>query len=218
MITRVRGFTVLEAAQRSPAWFAARLGRLTASRAADMLATLKSGEAISRRELRRQLVRERQTGQVGEDRLETPAMQAGRAREPLAREWYEALTGAFVTQTGFLAHRTLQAGVSLDGHVGDYLGLLELKCPTATTHADYLAAGDQIPGAHRKQIIHALWITGARWCDWMSFSPEFPPDLRAVVVRVDRDEREIASYALAATLFLREVDAAAAPHARTGVR
>lgn len=208
MITRAHAFTVLEAPQKSPAWVAARLGRLTASRAADMLATVKGGEAIGRRNLRVQLVRERLTGRLCEDPFESAAMRTGTAREPAAREWYEAVTGQFVTQTGFLAHRRLQAGVSLDGHVGDYIGLLELKCPLAITHADYLAAGDTIPTDHRKQIVHALWITGARWCDWMSYQPEFPPELRAHLVRVDRDDREIASYALAATMFLREVDAA----------
>ena len=53
-----------------------------------------------------------------------------------------------------------------------------------------------------------LWVTGALWCDWMSYQPEFPPVMRAHLVRVERDEREIATYALAVALFLREVDAA----------
>ena len=42
----------------------------------------------------------------------------------------------------------------------------------------------------------------------MSYQPAFPPVLRAHLVRVERDEREIATYALAVALFLREVDAA----------
>jgi len=205
MITRAHAFTVLEAPQLSPAWVAARLGRLTGSRAADMLATVKGGESIGRRTLREQLARERLTGRPHGPTYESAAMRTALEREPAARDWYEAVTGTFVTRTGFLAHRTLPVGVSLDGHVGDYQGLLELKCPLALTHADYLTAGT-LPGPHRKQIIHALWLTGARWCDWMSYQPEFPPALRALVVRVERDEREVASYALAAALFLREVD------------
>lgn len=207
MITRVHGFTVVDTAQGSPAWVRARLGRLTGSRAADMLAVVKGGESIGRRSLRRQLARERVTGRSHGPRFESPAMRAGRALEPAARDWYEALTGRFVTRTGFLAHRTLQAGVSLDGHVGDYEGLVELKCPLALTHADYLTGGDKLSAVHARQIVHALWLTGARWCDWVSFNPEFPIDLRAHVVRVERDERAIASYALAVALFLREVDA-----------
>jgi hypothetical protein len=201
----MRAFTELDVPQRSPAWFAARLGRLTGSRAADMLAAGKGGEAVSRRSLRAQLVRERVTGRVHDGGFDSPAMRTGRDREAAARDWYEALTGTLVTVTGFLAHRTLQAGVSLDGHVGDYAGLLEIKCPQVLTHAGTLA-GARLPPAHHKQIVHALWLTGAPWCDWMSFNPEFPARHRGTIVRVVRDEREIATYALAAGLFLREVD------------
>jgi hypothetical protein len=71
-----------------------------------------------------------------------------------------------------------------------------------------MTARGKVPGDHYKQIVHGLWLTGARWCDWVSFCPEYPPALRAVVVRVERDERAIASYALAVALFLREVDVA----------
>lgn len=202
-----RAFTVLEVSQRSPEWAAARLGRLTGSRAADMLSTVKGGESVGRRTLREQLVRERRTGRSHASTFSSAAMHAGLAHEAAARAWYEALTGRLLTETGFLAHDTLQAGVSLDGHVGDYEGLVEIKCPLPLTHAEYLSGS--IPGAHRKQIVHALWLTGAQWCDWVSFSPEFPPDLRAAVVRVERDEKAIASYALAVAMFLREVDVAA---------
>lgn len=203
-----RMFTVLDVPQRSPAWVAARLGRLTGSRAADMLATAKGRahtcESVGRRTLREQLVRERSTGRSHAPTFDSPAMRAGLAHEAAARAWYEALTGRFLTETGFLAHDTLQAGVSLDGHVGDFEGLVEIKCPLALTHAEYLTG--RMPSGHHKQIVHALWLTGARWCDWVSFHPAFPPDLRAIVVRVDRDEQVIASYALAVALFLREVD------------
>ena len=208
-------FTVLDAPQLSSAWITARLGRLTGSRAADMLATAKGGrkghtcESVGRRTLREQLVRERRTGRPHGSTFESAAMRTGLKRQDAARDWYEALTGTFMTQTGFLAHDTLQAGVSLDGHVGDFERLVEIKCPLALTHVDYLAAGGKIPCAHHKQIVHALWVTGARWCDWMSYHPDFPPALRGHLVRVARDEREIATYALAVALFLREVDAEA---------
>jgi len=206
-------FTVLDVEQLSPAWVTARLGRLTGSRAADMLATARGGrkvhtcESVGRSTLRLQLARERVTGRPHGSPFESASMRTGLAREAAARDWYEALTGQFLTRTGFLSHDTLSVGVSLDGHVGDFQGIVEIKCPLALTHVDYLAAGGKIPGAHHKQIVHALWVTGARWCDWMSFNPEFPPALRAHLVRVERDERAIAAYALAVALFLREVDA-----------
>src|SRR5437879_4169734 len=119
-----RGFTVVTAEQRSDEWHRARLGRLTGSRAADMLATVKSGEAASRRNLRTQLVLERLTGRVQETGFVSAAMQQGIDREADAYAAYEALTGQHLVRTGFLRHDTLMVGCSLDGHAGDFESLI----------------------------------------------------------------------------------------------
>lgn len=199
-------FTVVEAEQRSQEWFMARLGRLTGSRAADMLATIKSGEAAARRDLRMQLVCERLTQTLQEDAFVNAAMQRGIECEPLAFSAYESLTGNVAHRTGFLAHNTLAIGCSLDGHIGDFAGILEVKCPKSATHLGYLKAG-KVPAAYLPQITHNLWVTGAAWCDFLSFDDRFPPALQTVLIRHDRNEQEIASYALAAGLFLAEVAA-----------
>jgi len=191
--------------QRSPEWFTARLGKLTGSRAKDMLATIKNGEAAPRRNLRVQLVLERLTGRSQENGYQSHAMQQGIEREVDAFAVYEGLTGTLLTSSGFLEHDTLMAGCSLDGHVGDFEGLVEIKCPQAATHLDYLKTGT-IPGDYYKQITHALWITGAQWCDWLSFNPDFPEPLQVKLVRVVRSEAAIAAYETAATAFLAEVD------------
>ena len=200
-----RAFTVIEAEQRSPAWFAARLGRLTGSRAGDMLATIKSGEAAARRDLRMQLVCERLTGQLQEDAFVNVAMQRGIDCEPLAFAAYEALTGQMVQRTGFCAHSVHQAGCSLDGHVGDFDGLIELKCPKSATHLRYLRAGT-VPAEHLAQITHNLWITGAAWCDFVSFDDRFPTNLHFFRARVDREPQAIAAYEASALRFLAEIE------------
>jgi len=204
-----RAFTVVEAPQGSPAWAAARLGRLTSSRAADMLATIKSGESAGRRNLRAQLALERITGRSQAPTFQSEAMRQGLAREAEAAGQYEALTGTLLRSTGFLSHTALMMGASLDGHVGEFVGVVEIKCPIAATHLEYLTTGT-IPGDYRKQIAHQLFMSGARWCDWVSYCPEFPADLQLRIVRVERSDQEMAAYALAAALFLREVDAAVA--------
>lgn len=203
-LTLVRDFTVIDAEQRSEDWFMARLGRLTGSRAADMLATIKSGEAAARRDLRVQLVCERLTQTLQEDPFINAAMQRGIDCEPLAFAAYESLTGQMATRTGFLAHNTLPVGCSLDGHVGAFEGLVEVKCPKSATHLSYLRAG-KVPAAYVPQITHNLWVTGAAWCDFLSFDDRFPPHLQTFLVRHQRNEQEIAAYALAAALFLNEV-------------
>jgi hypothetical protein len=198
-------FRIIEAEQRSPEWFAARLGRLTGSRAGDMLATIKSGEAAARRDLRMQLVCERLTGQLQEDVFINAAMQRGIDCEPLAFAAYEARTGQMVQRTGFLAHSEHLAGCSLDGHVGEFDGLIELKCPKSATHLKYLRAG-VVPAEHVPQITHNLWITGAAWCDFVSYDDRFPEALGLFVVRVPRDEQAIAVYEAFALAFLAEVE------------
>lgn len=207
-------FTVVDVPQRSPAWFQARLGRLTGSRAADMIATTKKGAHTARRaDLCTQLVLERLTGQVQEDGWISPEMRRAVCLEPRAFAAYEALTGRVAQRSGFLAHTTLPVGCSLDGHVGDFTGILEVKCPKAATHLAYLTSGT-VPPEYLPQIVHNLWITGAAWCDFLSFDDRFPPPLQTMLVRYARNEEEIALYTLAVAAFLSEVGDAYAAVAR----
>lgn len=196
---------VLDCEQRSDEWRKARLGKLTGSAAAGMLATIQKGEAAGRRNLRARLVLERLTGKSGEKSFESLAMKDGTEREPDALLMYEALTGQLVTRTGFIAHDTLLAGCSLDGHLGEFEGIVEAKAPIAATHLDYLESG-KVPGEYLKQITHNLWITGAQWCDWLSYQPDFPEPLQVKMVRVVRDEAAIQEYEQKARAFLQEVD------------
>ncbi len=191
--------------QRSAEWFAARLGKLTASRAGDMLATIKSGEAAARRDLRTQLVCERLTGTCQDDVFINDAMQRGMDKEADAFAAYEALTGELAHTVGFIAHDTALAGCSPDGVIGDFAGLLECKCPKSATHLKYLRAG-KVPPDYLPQLTHSLWVTGAPWIDFVSFDDRFPDSLRIFQVRVQRAECDLLGYELAATLFLSEVE------------
>jgi hypothetical protein len=170
-----------------------------------MLATIKTGEAAARRDLRMQLVCERLTGQPQEDGFVNAAMQRGIDLEPLAFAAYEAQTGAVAARSGFLSHTSLMAGCSLDGHVGNFDGIVELKCPKSSTHLRYLREGG-IPKDYMPQITHNLWISGAQWCDFLSFDDRFSVDLQVFYVRVERDEQAIAEYEAKALAFLAEVD------------
>src|SRR6185503_9750953 len=134
-------------------------------------------------------------GKSQENGYQSAAMQAGIDREPDALALYEAVTGRLLTQTGFRSHKTLMAGCSLDGHVGDFERIVEVKCPIAATHLEYLKSG-VVPGEYLKQIQHGLWLTGAQCCDWLSYHPDFPEPLQAKLVTVERNEAEIASYEL----------------------
>lgn len=203
-------FTVIDCEQRSEAWHKARLGKLCGSKAADMLARRNDGKpAAGRQNLLTQLVLERITGRSHEGGYQSRYMDQGVEREVDATGQYEALTGQPVFSVGFLQHPELAAGVSLDGYIGHLEqpdGIIEIKCPIPATHLEYIETG-KVPGDYLKQVQHALWITGAKWCDWMSFNPDFPEPLRAKVVRVEAKPEEMDAYELMVRLFLKDVDA-----------
>lgn len=192
--------------QRSPEWIALRLGRLTASKAGDMSAQIKSGEAASRRNLRVQLALERITARAQERSYTSGPMLDGIEREPAALAHYEAMTGVLVRPIGFVSHNELMAGCSPDGLIGED-GLLSIKSPTPAIHWEYLRTGT-VPRDYMLQIVHEFWITGRRWCDWMSYSSDFPDGAQVKLVRVERIEKDVKAYALLAHTFLDEVDLA----------
>lgn len=201
----MHNFTVVAAAQRSPEWKRARAGRLTASRAKDVLATIKSGEAAARRDLRVQLVVERLTGEPQDSDFVNADMQRGIDLEPAAFAAYEAFTGHVPERCGFVAHNELLIGCSPDGVLDDFGGLLELKVPRSATHLGYLRSGT-VPAEHLPQLLHALWVTGADYIDFLSYDPRFPAHLQTFYVRLERDEAAIDAYARKALAFLEEVE------------
>jgi hypothetical protein len=194
--------------QRTPEWKILRLGKLTGSRAADATAKIKSGaEAASVRNLRVQLVLERITGQPHDRDHKSWAMQQGIETEADAYAAYEALTGTLLRSVGFVERADAPMGCSLDGVVGDAerpTGVIEIKCPYSATHLDYLTTG-KVPGDYLKQIAHSLYVTGAEWCDWLSFDPAFPAPLQAKLVRVHRKDVDIDGYVAEALAFLLSV-------------
>jgi hypothetical protein len=198
-------FTILEAEQRSPEWFAARAGRLTGSRAADMLTTIRTGEAAARRDLRLQLVCERMTGRPQEEGFVNKEMQRGIDLEAMARAEYEAATGLIVRTTGFLCANDIPVGCSLDGDVDNFRGIVELKCPKSATHLCYLRDGI-VPREYRAQLRHNMWVTGAEWADFVSYDDRFPTELQLFQVRLHRKDADIDGYEKEAFAFLKEVD------------
>jgi putative phage-type endonuclease len=198
---------IREVDQRSPEWFQLRAGKLTASRAADMMATLKSSkEAAARRDLRLQLVCERLTQRSAERDYQNEDMLRGIELEPVALALTELRLDRLIQPVGFIEHDVLLAGCSPDGIVGDFEGLVEIKCPKSATHLSYLRAG-VVPPDYLFQIVHQLWITGAQWCEFVSYDDRFPEPLQMFHVKHLRDDAEIDAYELLVRQFLREVDA-----------
>jgi hypothetical protein len=170
-----------------------------------MLATIKSGEAAARRDLRMRLVCERLTGQPEEPGYVSAEMQRGIDCESLAFAAYELHVGQVAMPVGFVRSREHQAGCSPDGVIGDFDGLLSIKCPKTATHVRYLRGDKKIPSDYVPQMLHELWVTGAEFYDFLSWDDRLPEHLQVFYVRVQRDEAQIAEYAKKAIAFLDEV-------------
>lgn len=197
-------FTICNAPQRSPEWLADRLGLATSSRAADVLAKIKSGEAAARRDYRAQLVAERLTGKPQEDGFVNADMERGIQLEAAARMAYEAHSGLLAEEVGFLRSVALDAGCSLDGAVNAFEGIVEIKCPRTATHINWLRDG-KVPARHVPQVQHSLLLTGSAWADFVSFCPALPDNLSLFVTRVYAKDLPLAQYEAELLQFLKEV-------------
>jgi putative phage-type endonuclease len=190
--------------QGSPEWFAMRLGKVTASRITDVLAKVKTGEAVTREDYRTELVVQRLTNKPSET-FTNPAMEWGTLQEPMARIAYEEKASVFVEQVLFVEHPTIEwFGCSPDGLVGDE-GLLEIKAPSSKNHIKYLLGGKP-PAKYVPQMQCQMAVTGRKWCDFVSYDPRLPEDLQLFVVRLERDVSFIMSMEEEVDKFLKEVN------------
>jgi putative phage-type endonuclease len=190
--------------QGSDEWFAARIGKVTASRVADVIAKTKTGFSTSRDNYMAQLVCERLTGQKSES-FTNAAMQHGTETEPLARLSYEVSQNVLVDEVGFVPHPSIiMAGASPDGLVGDD-GLLEIKCPNTATHIETLLS-QTVPGKYNTQMQFQMACTERSWCDFVSFDNRLPSELQLFVKRVPRDNMYIRLMEEEIVKFLNELD------------
>ncbi|CAB4126097.1 phage_rel_nuc, putative phage-type endonuclease [uncultured Caudovirales phage] len=190
--------------QRTEQWFAARLGKVTASRVSDVMSRTAKGPGASRETYMTQLIAEVITGQRGES-FSSAAMQWGTDQEPHARAAYELRTREFVDETGFHVHpRISQCGASPDGLVLN--GLIEIKCPATTTHIEYLVS-KRVPAKYQAQMQLQMAVMERPWCDFVSFDPRMPVDLQLLILRVERDQTYIDLMEKEVELFLGEMNA-----------
>lgn len=200
---------VIDCEQGSADWLAARAGRVTASRIADVVARGKSGPSASRANYAAELVIERITGQPYGDKFRSAAMDRGNEQEAGARELYAFMVDQDVETVGFVLHPTIErAGCSPDSLVGER-GLAQFKCPHSSTHLDLLMGGS-IEGRYVKQMQWEMACTGRQWTDFVSFDDRFPPELQLHIQRIERDDAMIAELETAARVFLAEVEATVA--------
>jgi putative phage-type endonuclease len=189
--------------QGTTEWFAARCGKVTASRVADIIAKTKTGYSTSRDNYMAQLVCERMTGKPAES-FSNSAMQWGTDTEPFARAAYEAKVDILVTEVGFITHPTIaMSGASPDGLADK--GLVEIKCPNTATHIATLL-DQKVPEKYITQMMWQMACTERQWCDFVSFDPRMPEKYQLFIKRINFDKQLVDSLENSVIQFLGDVD------------
>lgn len=170
--------------QNTEEWLDLRVGKITSSGVAKIMANLGKGFGDPAKRYAIQLARERVTGMRSKSgRIYTSDMQRGDDMEPVARSAYE--------EYYMHAHRDLisarEGGFFEMGNLGDSPdaiigsppkridGVLEIKCPSDEQHYDCISGKFKFgyPPMYRWQIYHHLNVTRAKWCDFVSYNPDF---------------------------------------------
>lgn len=190
---------IIDCAQNSPEWYAARLGIPTASRFKDVIA---KGQGLTRRKYLYTLAGERLTGEPAES-YSNEAMERGHALEAEARERYAFQRDAEPQLVGFMRRKVGEhwIGASPDALLGED-GLLEIKTKAPHLQLECLDGG-RLPPDHVAQVQGQLWVSGRQWADFVSYWPKLP----LFVIRVERDDAYIATLSAEVMAFCDELEA-----------
>lgn len=176
--------------QGSEEWLKLRLGVATASNF-DKIITTTGKESESLKKYALQLATELML-ETPEPSFKNDVMARGNELESLARDAYQEQTFKVVEQITMFKSDCGNFGYSPDGLVDDD-GLVEIKCPIATTHFKYLL-DNKMPTDYWQQVQGGLWVGQRKWIDFVSFNSYFR-DKKLFVIRVERDEEYIAKLA-----------------------
>lgn len=178
---------IWECTQGSNEWHNLRMGIPTASAFDRIIQPKQMGYAAAAEGYACELAIERLLGESVDPPGGIPQMERGKMLEPHAIAHFEVVHGT-TAKVGFISDPELTWGCSPDAILAHELAGLELKCPSAHTHAKYMVSDD--PGAdYRCQIQGSMMVTGfPRWF-FMSYHPGLPE----VVCPYERDEKFIAA-------------------------
>ncbi len=189
--------------QGTPGWLELRLGKVTASKFKDVMTNGRGGKpSATAKTYMIKLVAEILRGE-SLPFFENDAMRWGTETEPQARAMYELKNDVEVKEVAFVELNEF-VGVSPDGLVGND-GLLEIKCPNTETQIKRFLDNTGLPKDYESQVQGQLWVTGRKWCDFVSFDPRIDVDASYIQTRVYRDEEYIAELEKKVSIFVEEM-------------
>lgn len=184
-------------------WRRERLGMITGSQFGKLVVrtkdrkgyTLSKGETATKLIYRIAWERLLSAGNIsnGLGRLDfsSASVEHGHEYEAEAVLKYEELTGNKVDyHQEFITHGKYIGGTP-DGYVGKD-GLIEVKCPwDGGNHIRGILTGEVYNPEYVYQMQGYLWLTGRKWCDFVTYDPDLDEPYQLNVIRVWRDEEVI---------------------------
>lgn len=152
--------------QRSPAWFAARVGKITGSSAGAILGLDPWREP---EDVLRDMVRDFHGAE--KEFVSNPAVEYGSRNEENALWEYELETGNRPASCGFILHENGWLGASPDGLIG-HDGVLEIKCPYGIRDQNppVFKTIEEQPHYYAQMQIE-MYCTGREWCLFYQWTP-----------------------------------------------
>jgi hypothetical protein len=182
----------------------ARLGMITGSKFGELVVqtkdkkgyTLSTGKTARTYIYRVAWERLLKTGNIsnglGRLNVSSQSMEHGHEYEQEAIMKYMALTGREVDYHQKFIEYDNYIGGTPDGYIGND-GLIEVKCPwNGGNHIECLLTNEIYNSDYIYQIQGYLWMTGRKWCDFISYDPDLHDSLQLKVIRVKRDKAIIA--------------------------
>lgn len=181
----------------------ARLGMVTGSEFGKLVVrtkdrkgyTLSGGETANRLIYRTAWERLLKQGNIsnglGRLNVNSASLQHGIDYEGEAILKYAERTGSQVDYVQKFIELDDFIGGTPDGYVGED-GIIEVKCPMdGGNHIRAMLTGEIYNPEHVFQVQGYLWITGRKWCDYITYDPDLIERLQLNVIHVERDESVI---------------------------
>lgn len=174
----------LDVEQNTDEWLALRLGKVTGSGLAKIMANYGKPFGDPAKKYATEIALEQLTGRQQGTHYTNAHMDRGHEQEPVARAMYEDLYFCDVANGGFFDNGL--TGCSPDGLVFED-GVIEIKCVIGSVQFKTIKRQKFDP-TYKWQLVFELRETGREWVDYVSYSSDFPEGNRLFVYRAKRSD------------------------------
>lgn len=173
--------------QKSWDWFKARAGKVTGSELGNLITdkgAIRAWTAAMPNSYLHRKLAEKWRGEPLQSFQGNQQTDQGNMFEEDARKYFASLLEADIQTVGGIESDDEKLWCSPDGIISETVGL-EIKCPNADTHVGWLLDGQQVPEEHVLQCQFALFVTGWKTWQFLSYCVDLPH--LAVPVEPDAD-------------------------------